>query len=40
MDPKKIVMTQLKVELRKQGLLISGKKADLIARLNQDDPKE
>ena len=39
MDPKKIVMT-LKAELRKQDLLISGKKANLIARLNQDDPSE
>ncbi|XP_018406278.1 PREDICTED: uncharacterized protein LOC108782494 [Cyphomyrmex costatus] len=37
MGPKRISVTQLKAELRKRGLPISGKKADLIARLNQND---
>ena len=38
MDPKILSLAQLKAELRKRALPITGKKADLIARLDKNDP--
>ncbi|KMQ87909.1 hypothetical protein RF55_12683 [Lasius niger] len=38
MDPKNFTMAQLKAELERRGLPMSGTKKDLIARLQREDP--
>ncbi|XP_067212246.1 uncharacterized protein [Linepithema humile] len=38
MDPETIPIVQLKAELQRRSLSTAGKKAELIARLNKDDP--
>lgn len=40
MDPKKFSVAQLKAELRRRDLPISGTKKDFIARLDGDDPSD